>query len=88
MNKHILVLIQGFVYVGDLKFASGWAKLTDAYNIRQWGTKNGLGELALKGPQSGTILDPTGTVNAPLSAIVCSIECKGQAWQNYTLSKK
>ena len=31
--------------------------ITDCYNIRDWGTSNGIGELQIRGKMKGTILD-------------------------------
>ena len=53
----IVVLDRGFVYVGSVETDQDWCVITDAKNIRCWGTTEGLGELALKGPQAETQLD-------------------------------
>jgi hypothetical protein len=47
--------------------------------IRVWGTTNGLGQLALSGPQSETVLDPCGTVDLPVTSVIAVIECPGWA---------
>lgn len=58
----IVVLDRGFVYVGALEKSNGSYKLTEAKNIRRWGTNKGLGQLVLHGPQDNTMLDKCGTV--------------------------
>lgn len=63
-DKRIVVLTSGWVFVGDYyKSEAGKpAFLTDASNVRRWGTTAGLGELALNGPTKDTVLDPCGIV--------------------------
>lgn len=56
MNYSILIAPNGFVFAGQ--YDSLTQELTDAYIVRRWGTTQGLGELALKGPLPNTILDP------------------------------
>lgn len=65
----IVVLDKGFVYAGDLTLRNDQFEITDAQNIRYWGTTNGLGELAQQGPTEKTILDYVGTVRGLNSAI-------------------
>jgi hypothetical protein len=64
VDKRIVVVASGWVFMGEWhpSVAGRPAFLTDATNIRQWGTKAGLGEIALNGPTSETILDPCGMV--------------------------
>ena len=76
----IAVLDRGFVYVGHVTIDDGFVTITGALCIRRWGTKNGLGELAAKGPQSATICDDAGTVVAPLTALIHLIACNPAAW--------
>jgi hypothetical protein len=71
----IAVLDRGFVYVGDVTCDDQWCVITNAKNIRQWGTTNGLGEL-VSGPTSKTVLDQVGTVRAPMRAVISIIEAK------------
>ena len=63
-DKRIVVLLSGWVFIGEYHAATPDrpAHLTDAANIRTWGTKAGLGEIALKGPTESTVLDPVGIV--------------------------
>lgn len=78
-NQHIVVVQSGWVFVGELSYESGpdgMAILNNAKNIRVWGTKNGLGELALRGAQSETVLDEYGIVKVPRHAILALIKCE------------
>lgn len=79
----IAVLERGFVYVGNAEYdAHGNLVLYNAKNVRRWGTKAGLGQLARQGPQQETVLDTTGTVRAPRNAIVHTIDCAPEAWKS------
>lgn len=76
----IVVLDRGFVYVGIVTIGGDWVTITEARNIRRWGTTKGLGELAKGGPLKDTVLDPAGKVKAPLRALIALIECEAVAW--------
>lgn len=79
--KYILVLQRGWVVVGDLEYdGTELVKLANASVIRRWGTTKGLGELALGGPQSNTVLDPCGVVEAHPAAVVLRIPCEARRW--------
>jgi hypothetical protein len=79
--KTILILQRGWVVVGDIdKDGEHLVSLTNASVIRRWGTTKGIGELALKGPQSNTVLDPCGVVEAHPQAVVMRIPCEAGAW--------
>lgn len=77
----IVVLDRGFVYVGDVAIQDEMLVITQARNIRYWGTTKGLGELALGGPTSKTLLDDVGTVRAPLRALLQCIDTEPSKWQ-------
>src|SRR3990167_6610362 len=76
----IVVLDRGFVYVGQTEITDDWFVITGARNIRYWGTKEGLGELALKGPQKETKLDQVGVVRAPMRAVISVIDTSEALW--------
>ncbi len=77
----IVVLDRGFVCVGDTAIEDGWLTIANAKYVRRWGTKNGLGELALNGPLENTKLDQGGTIKAPLSSVVHLLACEEEAWK-------
>jgi hypothetical protein len=79
-GKQIVVLDRGFVYVGDVKTDADWCTITDASCVRRWGTKKGLGELARSGPLDNTVLDPAGTVRAPMRAVIAMLACEAAKW--------
>ena len=69
-KRQIVIGERGWVWVGSVSRDGGDYVLRDAAVIRVWGTKNGLGELATKGKQSATVLDPCGTVRVPELAVI------------------
>ena len=79
-GKQIVILDRGFVYVGDVEVSGDWLVITNASNVRRWGTKKGLGELASGGPTASTQLDPTPTLRAPLRAVIGMIQCEAAKW--------
>jgi len=76
----IAVVDRGFIYVGEVEHDGEWCHILNARNIRIWGTENGLGELALNGPQSDTKLDPVGKVSIPRHALIHLIETDKAKW--------
>lgn len=76
MGQNIVVLDRGFVYVGNVAIDGDFVYITNAKNIRYWGTENGLGELR-DGPLKETKLDPIGEVVAPLRAVIHFVPVRG-----------
>ena len=76
----IVVADRGFVYVGNVTMDDQFAVITDARNIRKWGTTKGLGELALEGPKAETVLDSVGVVRIPARAVISIIETESKLW--------
>ncbi len=76
----IIIAERGWIYVGRVHRDGDQTVISDAYNIRRWGTTSGLGELALLGPRSETQLDRYGTVRIHVLAVVGSVECDDRVW--------
>ena len=77
MAKKIVVADRGWVFLGDVySDSNGDQLINDAKVIRNWGTTKGLGEIALTGPTSKTILDDAGTVQVPARSVVALFDCK------------
>ena len=75
--KQILVLHRGWVIIGNVsKETQNEIEVQDCSVIRKWGTTKGLGEIALNGITKETVLDPCGTVIAPLISVIMRIQCK------------
>ena len=75
----IVVLDRGFVYVGHTEIDGNFVKMTNAQNIRYWGTTKGLGEL-VNGPLKDTKLDAVGSLTAPLLAVITLIDVDQSKW--------
>ena len=76
----VVILDRGFVYVGRITVEEEWCVITEASNVRYWGTTRGLGELAENGPTEKTKLDSVGTVRAPLRAVISIIDTEESKW--------
>lgn len=79
----IAVLDRGFVYVGNVTTDGRFVCICNAQNIRRWGTTNGLGQLALEGPQENTRLDKCGDICAPVAELKHLMACKETAWTKF-----
>lgn len=79
-GQQIVILDRGFVYVGRVSTDPNWCIIEGAQNVRRWGTKKGLGELAAEGPNANTVLDPAGTVRAPMRAVIGMLACEAVTW--------
>jgi len=75
-GQNIVVLDRGFVYVGNVMESGDYLTISNAKNIRYWGTTKGLGEL-VNGPLKETKLDEIGTVKAPLRAVIHLVPVNG-----------
>ena len=76
----IAVLDRGFVYIGHAKFEGDFLILSNAKNVRIWGTSKGLGEL-VSGPTSLTRLDAVGTIRVPTRALISLIDVEQSKWK-------
>lgn len=79
-GKQIVVLDRGWVFVGDVTTDGDFCVISNAQNVRRWGTTSGLGELATSGPLRETKLDPAGTVRAPMRAVIAMLACEADRW--------
>ena len=73
-QNRIVIAQRGWVFVGGYTEDGDEVALTNAKVIRQWGTTKGLGELALNGPTSKTVLDDAGVVRMHRLAIVATLD--------------
>ncbi len=78
----IVILQRGWVMVGRFSQTGTSCLLEDAAVIRIWGTSRGLGEIALSGPTSKTILDKAGTVRFHELTVVASLDCETDKWSS------
>ena len=78
----IVVLQRGWIYIGRFSREGNDCKLTNAYNIRTWGTTKGLQEL-VNGATNSTKLDKCeGIVEFDWLTVVHTITVKESAWSN------
>lgn len=56
-GRYIVIGNRGNIVVGDLSICGDTGTLKNASVIRRWGTKEGLGQLAIHGKQQETMLD-------------------------------
>ena len=76
----IAIVERGFVYVGDISHDGEWCIVSNARNIRRWGTSKGLGQLAIEGPQDETQLDDVGIVRIPSHALISIMDTAKAKW--------
>ena len=79
--KKIIVLIQGWVVVGQLEQDGDWYLLINGSVIRRWGTTMGLGELAMKGPLPETKLEPIGLTKFHKDKVIFMTNCSEDKWK-------
>jgi hypothetical protein len=78
----IVILQRGWVMVGRFERNGNDCKLHNSFNVRRWGTTQGLGELASKGKLSETVLDKNyGIVEFDYLTVVAMISCEEGKWQ-------
>ncbi|MET4780848.1 hypothetical protein [Glaciihabitans sp. UYNi722] len=78
-ETQIVVGQRGWIFVGAVHEDGDDLVITDARNIRIWGTTKGLGELA-SGPTDKTKSDLYGTVRIPKLTVVARINVTAGAW--------
>jgi len=79
----IVVLQRGWIVVGRFERKDTQCRLYNASVIRNWGTTNGLGEIAEGGPTSSTKLDKCkGVVEFDYMTVVLTIDCEARKWQS------
>ena len=79
----IVILQRGWIMVGKFERSGNDCKLHNASVIRNWGTTNGLGEIAKDGPKSATKLDKcNGLVEFDYLTVCAMISCEESRWKN------
>lgn len=79
----IVILQGGWVMIGRFYQDEHYCTLKDGYTIRQWGTSEGLGELAEKGALEKTILDKNPEVKFHELTVVAALLCDEKAWKKH-----
>lgn len=85
-EKRIVVCTHGWVLVGKYRGPTKdhpYVRLDNAYVIRNWGTDKGLGQLAITGPTSETVLDPCQFAEIPaFVSVVFTLLVTCPTWQD------
>lgn len=90
LRVDIAVINNGFVFIGEIteeidpqdgKVKS--IRVGNCKNIRRWGTTKGLGEIALGGPTSQTILDESGVIRVPYHSLIFVMEADQAKWAKH-----
>jgi len=79
--KKIVVLERGWVVVGQLERDGDWFLLINGSVIRRWGTTQGLGELAQKGPLPETKLESLPLTKFHEKQVIMIINCSEEKWK-------
>lgn len=75
-NEQMIVVVDnGFVFVGETHRKDNDLWITNAKNVRKWGTTKGLGQLR-SGPTKDTALDDYGDVIIPWIRVVFMMPVK------------
>jgi hypothetical protein len=77
----ICILERGWVLVGQLEKDGDEYLLINGHVIRRWGTTEGLGELAIKGPLSETKLEKVPLVKFNKRQLIFTISCDETKWK-------
>jgi len=78
----IVVLQRGWIVVGRVREEAEKTFITNASVIRNWGTTNGLGELAYNGELKDTVLDKCPDIEVLTINIVLCMNCNKEKWKN------
>lgn len=76
----IVVLNRGWIVVGNVQEVGSKTIIQNASVIRNWGTKNGLGELALNGKLPETKLDSCPDITVETCNVVLVMNCEQSKW--------
>ena len=79
----IAILQRGWIFIGKFSKEGSACKMTDAYNIRTWGTTKGLGELAENGPTDKTNLDKVNDLQFHELTTIALIDCDDKVWKKH-----
>jgi hypothetical protein len=85
MNIKIIIAQRGWVFVGlftsyKARNGSNYLKLEQAYNIGNFGTDDGIGQLALQGPTRETKLMPCGKIELHELTSIGIVDCNAEVW--------
>jgi hypothetical protein len=73
MEYNIIVCTNGFVFIGVVEEQEYEIIVTNCYNVRKYGTDEGIGQLALSGATPNTILDFCGIIRINKTHLIYKI---------------
>lgn len=76
----IVVLNRGWIVVGNVSESVNKTVIQNAAVIRFWGTEKGLGQIAMDGPTSKTILDKCPDITVDTANVVLLMNCEQSKW--------
>ncbi len=76
----IVVLNRGWIVVGNVQEEASKTIIQNASVIRNWGTENGLGELAMNGKFPETKLDKCPDITVETCNVVLVMNCEQSKW--------
>lgn len=77
----IVILQRGWIVIGNYYQKDSKCWIENGYVIRQWGTSEGLGQLAIEGKQENTVLDKIPKTEFHELTIVASMVCDKEKWK-------
>jgi len=78
----IVILQRGWIYIGRFEKEGDHCKLHNSYNIRRWGTSNGLPEL-VNGKLDNTVLDKCeGVIEFDWLTVIHTITVNQEEWKS------
>lgn len=81
MEIRIVVLQRGWIVVGEYERDGLYGRVRNGAVIRNWGTTEGIGQLAAKGPRSDTVLDPFEDTEFLELTVVHNMKCNQESWR-------
>jgi len=79
-DVQIVVLNRGWIVVGKVREKDAKTIIQDASVIRNWGTTEGLGELAEQGKLPNTVLDSCPDITVETCNIILLMNCNQTKW--------
>lgn len=76
LGKQIVIVNQGFVYLGECLWDGDFLRIEAAKSLRVWGTTHGLGQL-INGPTKDTKADDCGTCLIPKGQVIGFLQVFG-----------
>jgi hypothetical protein len=76
----IVVLNRGWIVIGNVSEIGSKTTIQNASVIRNWGTENGLGELAMSGQLPETKLDKCPDITVETCNVVLVMNCDQSKW--------